>query len=330
MHQGGGRFSSASSTAEVGLCSMHRRKRLRVDLIPCEEQPNRLRCNPRRECHFKDSVEYAVCDVHNRRRNINQMKEVRKGVWECLPEHLCRQHGNTSAANARANGLPTETPFGQPFSGRRRARNERYVNDASNVMSWAPSATPLPAPSQQAQTSGSALLDEAGAHQLDSNRRLGTGRGLAAERKVWCARHGKLLYINQCEALQDSCYVCRDSSLCLSTPLDPPSTLMEKSPMEVLCIKHHTLRLADFVDLNTDKTGYQCQRGHACRISTLPTRVNLSLTKDTMPASYEANVPSQGEEEEEDLPAVQGYLSAVATDTFVPASGKETVSSFFI
>ncbi|CCW70562.1 unnamed protein product [Phytomonas sp. Hart1] len=328
MHQGGNRFSSASSTAEVGLCSVHRRKRLRADLIPWEEQPNRLRCNPRRECHFKESVEYAVCEVHNRRRNINQMREVRKGVWECLPDHLCRQHGHTGTANVRVNGLPTETPFGQPFSGRRRARNERYPSDSSNAINWAPSAAPLAAASQQVETNGGAPPDEVGGHLLDSTKRLATYRGVAVERKVRCARHGKLLYINQCEMLQDCCYVCRDSSLCLSTPLDPPSALMEKSPIEVLCIKHQSLRLAEFVDLNTDKTGYQCQRGHACRVSKLPTRVNLSLSKGSIPASHEANVLHQGEEE--DFATGQGYPSALAANTFVPSSGKETVSSFFI
>ncbi|CAD2216386.1 hypothetical protein AGDE_03234 [Angomonas deanei] len=74
------------TTVEKGFCSLHRRQRTKLDLIPLEGQPGEFRCKPQRECRHEERVQ---CNVHKRWRALHHMNEVRKGVWECKKESPC-------------------------------------------------------------------------------------------------------------------------------------------------------------------------------------------------------------------------------------------------
>lgn len=293
----------------MGFCSMHNRKRMRSDLVPWDEQSDRMRCNPRRECRLRDPVQLVTCHLHSRKRNITQMKEVRPGVWECLPNLLCRQYGNGPSGRPVTGPPPggSFAPYDRPpRSGPRGGveyGRERY--DSVAAATWAPTGGP------------GGPLDEARPRPRFPRREPGM-----AERRVLCARHGKSLYMSMCESVQDCCYTCLDSSTCLSTPLEVPTELAEKREVELLCAKHNTLRAAAFMVLNTEKNGYQCQTCHPCRGVTLTTAEVAVQPLMHSAAGEDAAVEEFG----------QGYLGparGVPTGMGQPLR-KEAVSSFFV
>lgn len=78
------------NTVETGYCAVHNKRRTRIDLIEIPDRPGQLRCNPRRECRPRPEGEPVMCSIHNKKRNITQMREVAPGVYECLPQYVCR------------------------------------------------------------------------------------------------------------------------------------------------------------------------------------------------------------------------------------------------
>ncbi|ORC88438.1 uncharacterized protein TM35_000173100 [Trypanosoma theileri] len=230
----------SKSTIEMGFCSIHRRKRTRVDLIPLNDQPGQMRCKFHKECRQRNETEMVICSLHNRRRNIHQMKEVRKGIFECQPQFACRGQfidGGVPSSNTAA----TPPQYVLPSKGSRPQQTGGVMHSTTPAsVIWAPSSN---------RTRNVGLVTSPEWSQTDH--------------KVWCAKHGKLA--SQCELLKDSCYVCYDASLCLSTPLELPSDLPLKGCKELLCSKHNALRLVDFLERTPDKMGYQCVVGHQCR-----------------------------------------------------------------
>ncbi|KAH8603420.1 hypothetical protein ERJ75_000792500 [Trypanosoma vivax] len=236
---------SSKSTFEMGFCSVHRRKRARADLTPLDEHPGQMRCKLHKECRQRTEMETVMCSLHNRRRSINQMKEVRKGVFECLPQFACRgQFSDGSVAQPSTSSSATQNamaPYHLPSRGSRPQQGGRDFQAGTTASAvWAP-------------TFGRTRVGNAAS----------TSDWTQALRKTWCAKHGKLS--SQCDLVKSCCYVCYDESVCLSTALEPPSELSTKGCKELLCSRHNALRLVDFLEFTSEKTGYQCVPGHSCR-----------------------------------------------------------------
>lgn len=222
------------SYGDQGFCYVHRKKRLRADLQSLGDGTARMRCLPSKQCR---AIELVVCRKHGRKRNIQQMREVGPREYECTREYECRPPGSGRSGH-RLGGRPVEGGSHQ-----------------SQATVWGPSA----APAGVAQSGAAAI-------------RPGVRRdrsGAAVNKQVWCVKHGKRVLSSQCTLEEECCYLCRDKSLCLSTPLDAPPDLQNRGCSEVLCQRHHTLRSTGFMELNDDKTGYQCVAGHPCRFPTL-------------------------------------------------------------
>lgn len=358
---GGDRRGGGGGIGDQGYCAMHRRKRLRADLMPWADHPGRSRCRLQKECHGAGGglgggrggggggrdrrvgmagSDMATCHLHNRRRKMNQMREVRRGVWECLPNFPCRQFGN--APNGRPTGAMATGMRGfSPFQGGRRrggggggrggrlgprfGESRRGAGggggerpDGSNAAMWAPS--------------GRAGDGTGRRHRGRKARRAGRPGTVPGDRRIWCARHGKRIFASQCEFVQDSCYICSDATQCLSTPLDAPADLLEKGCAELLCMKHHTLRSAGFVELNVEKTGYQCLAGHACRGVTLSNFEQQTAAPIDGGEAAAAAAATGDFVPESAMQPVQGFMipGAGAADPFAQHSGREAVSSFFV
>ncbi|KEG14751.1 hypothetical protein DQ04_00321200 [Trypanosoma grayi] len=219
-----------------------------------------MRCKPHKECRQRNETEMVICSLHNRRRNIHQMKEVRKGIFECLPQFACRGQFSDSTAAASTAPVPVSAPasYVLPPKGSRpqQAPGEARFTPSVNV-AWAPT-------SNRARNVG----------LVTSNDWVQT------DHKTWCARHGKLT--SQCELIKDCCHVCYDASLCLSTPLELPADLSMKGCKELLCSKHNTLRLVEFLERTLDKMGYICVAGHRCR-GTLINQQEVLSERDAHP-----------------------------------------------
>ncbi|KAF5223177.1 hypothetical protein C3747_269g38 [Trypanosoma cruzi] len=236
----------SKSTVEMGFCSVHRRKRTRVDLIPLDGQTGQMRCKFHKECRQRAEIEMVICSLHNRRRNMNQMKEVRKGIFECLPQFACRgQFNEASLPTTHAN--VSHPPHVLPPKG---SRPQQVFGEAHPALSASVTWTPT---FNRPRNAGVVISSD----------------WAQADRKTWCAKHGKLT--SQCEFIKDCYHVCYDASACLSTPLELPSELLVKGCKELLCSKHNALRLVDFLEKTPDEKGYQCAVGHRCR-GTLATR----------------------------------------------------------
>eukprot|EP00796_Vickermania_ingenoplastis_P013348 gene13348-9180_t len=229
-------YGGGQRQGDTGFCFVHRRKRLRADLMPAGDAPGRYCCLPHKLCR---SAETVVCQRHNRRRHPQQMREVGPGRWECMPDHECRP-GPPGRGGPRLGGRPRESGEGREGP------------------AWGPGA-PV-----------------AVAHPRPGVRRDRSGASLAG-RQVLCAAHGKLLPMSQCALTQDCCYICRDSSACLAIPVPAPADLtrslrsMPRARPEVLCRRHNTLRVVEFMERCDDRSGYQCAAGHPCRCATLQT-----------------------------------------------------------
>lgn len=264
--------------------------------------------------------ELALCRLHRRRRPISVMRQVGPGVYECVEGSRCRQTrdrplrgGFDRRGRMRGDQRGPSALYRVAHDRDRRRllrRGERGVLQQpqdqrfyeANALAWMPSAG--------AGASGGGGL----------RRRYGR-----VERKVWCALHGKSLPLSLCEFVQDSCYVCRDPSTCLSTPLEEDTNrLVSRNCPELLCSRHRTLRHVGFLELNEKKVAYQCVAGHACRGVTVP---HLGLDPA---AAAETKAPSAavlgGEGDDED----GVYVGARASSTFLPQTGREAVSSFFM
>lgn len=349
---GGGRGGGGMGD-DIGFCVLHGRKRQRSEMIPLDGDPGRYRCDPNRECYQKQDAEEATCHLHNRQRKVTQMREVRAGVWECLPTFLCRQFGNGQM------GVPVVAPahqdrprdsYGRAPARRgrfdRNDRNERYDRRgrqeqqqqlAEPVASpWAPNA----AGGQAGQPPGAGGAGGADAGHGDAAGPRGAARafgsrrgGYGAERKVWCARHGKHLYVSECEPVGDCCHMCTNDALCLVAPLEDSAELRHKDCRELLCARHNTLRSVVFLRLNDNKNGYNCAQGHACRWVTLP-QMGLSAPALGDDAANGGGFAMQGEEDD-GFATQEAYLgmnqgAATGGDMYVDHSGREAVSSFFV
>jgi hypothetical protein len=263
----------------------------------------------------------ALCRLHRRRRPTALMREVGPGVYECVEGSRCRQtldrplRGGLERRGRLRGGLDQRGPSalhrGVHDRDRRRPvprrgdrpgqppQDQRFYD--ANAAAWTPSAG----------------TGASGAGRV--RRRYGR-----VERKVWCALHGKSLPVNLCNFLQDSCYVCRDPSTCLSTPLEEDATrLVQRSCPELLCSRHHTLRHVGFLELNEKKVAYQCVAGHACRGVTVP---HLRQDPATVEETKAPSAAIGG-----DVDDVEGiYMGARVSNTFLPQTGREAVSSFFM
>lgn len=227
------------STVEMGFCSLHRRKRTRVDLTPLDGHSGQMRCKTHKECRLRTETETVVCALHNRKRNINQMKEVRKGIFECLPQFPCRgQFNEASGVQSHASGQHPHHAVPQKGSRPQHVAGETHVPTFGGV-TWAPTTN-----------RGKNVVA------------AGSSDWAQVDHKRWCARHGKLT--SQCELMKDCYYVCYDSSVCLSTPLEMSSDLLAKGCKELLCSRHNALRLVDFLERAPDKMSYHCIAGHRC------------------------------------------------------------------
>ncbi|ESL10746.1 hypothetical protein TRSC58_01515 [Trypanosoma rangeli SC58] len=251
----------SKSTVEMGFCSIHRRKRTRVDLMPLDGQTGQMRCKFHKECRQRVETEMVICSLHNRRRNINQMKEVRKGIFECLPQFACRGQFNEAAVSTSHAPVPHPHYVLPPKGSRpQQVFGETHSAPLTNV-NWAPAFN-------RPRTAGVVTSSD----------------WTQADHKTWCAKHGKLT--SQCELIKDCYYVCYDASACLSTPLELPSELLLKGCKDLLCSKHNALRLVDFLERTPDEKGYQCTPGHRCR----GTLVNQhdAVTEQTLQPAREA------------------------------------------
>ncbi|KAG5496121.1 hypothetical protein JKF63_02422 [Porcisia hertigi] len=268
-----------------------------------------------------DRADTVMCRLHRQRRTIRQMREVGAGVFECTEGHRCKQSGErrTGAAGGRgaADWGRSRDQRGPSFVERgagprqRQRRGERAPRppaeqryDDANAAAWAPSAG--------AGTRGGTA----------ARRRTGK-----AERKVWCTLHGKHLPASQCEFVQDCCYVCLDPSTCLATPLETPAILLTRGCTEVLCSKHHTLRSAGFMELTEKPVAYQCIAGHACRGVTVPHMGRGAGAAAAVALGGPAAMPSTMADMDDDE---EVYMGSRVVNTFLPQSGREAVSSFFM
>lgn len=247
-------------------CSVHGRKRLKVDLMSTED--GRWRCLPNKECR-----QDVVCRLHGRRRNPLQMRQVEPGVFECSPPHECRTQ--LVGQRQRLGGRPVE-------------------NAASPSMNaWAPVSSakggeegqpPYPVvPGMRRDREGGALP-----HQMPIRP--------THVKQVWCSRHGKRLPETKCVQEEELCHICSDSSECLSTPLDLPADLLGRACEVVLCSRHNALRSVGFVELSEDRSGYRCVPGHRCRYPTLLGQT--SATTQKAPFTSEKLAQSVGETRE--------------------------------
>lgn len=257
------------------------------------------------------------------------MREVTPGVWQCLDTATCKSSGSGTGVAAGQGGMMPGGGGGPVRRGGRRenrrgnygpynaggnansrrqgqrrdrsAREPRY--DYANASAWTPSA-------------GTTVV-------VGERANKGAGpRAFLAERKVWCVLHGKRLPASQCEFVQDCCYICLDSTTCLSAPLEPTTVLLDRGCAELLCSKHHTLRNTGFVDIGEKATVYHCIDGHSCRGTTLP-----HLTENNEMEQVGDGMVGAGEME--DIEDVE-YGGARVTDSFLPQSGRDAVSSFFV
>ncbi|AYU81611.1 hypothetical protein LdCL_320012000 [Leishmania donovani] len=275
--------------------------------------------NDRRE--RGDKVDTVMCRLHRQRRSARQMREVGAGVFECAEGSRCKQTGDRRIGAAGGRGADDRGRFrdqrGPSFVERgagarqRQRRGERAPRptqdqryDDANAAAWAPSA------GTGAGGGGPA------------RRRAGK-----AERKVWCALHGKHLPASQCEFVQDCCYVCLDPSTCLATPLEAPAMLLTRGCAEVLCSKHHTLRSAGFVELTEKPIAYQCMPGHACRGVTVPHMSQGAHGAAAASGGGPAAMPYAMADMDDDE---EVYMGARVANTFLPQSGREAISSFFM
>ncbi|KPI88970.1 hypothetical protein ABL78_1936 [Leptomonas seymouri] len=261
--------------------------------------------------------ESAICRLHRRQRPLSSMREVGPGVYECVEASRCRQ--------------TMDRPMRGGLERRGRVRDQRgpaslYRNpgdrDRRRPLRRGDRAGPQPQDQRFYDANASAWTPSAGAGASGGGglrRRYGR-----VERKVWCALHGKSLPVSLCEFLQDCCYVCRDPSTCLSTPLEEDTTrLVHRSCSELLCSLHHTLRHVGFLELNEKKVAYQCIAGHTCRGVTVP-----HLGQDPAAA---AEVKASSAAIEGDMDDEDGiYMGTRVANTFLPQSGREVVSSFFM
>lgn len=333
------------SSPENGYCLLHRRKRLLSDLVPMEGGARGFRCDPSRECFQRQEIEEATCHLHNRRRKVTQMREVRTGVWECLPTSLCRQFGNGPM------GVPVVAPVGGGAvgGGVGRGRDRDYLPASRKgryegpeaASPWAPTAPSRPVQLQKHAGPGEAEdPDQADGTNPYGDRVGGRDAGVLfrpsrgnLEKKVWCARHGKHLPASECDSIGDCCFICADNTLCLSTPLDDTAALQERECKELLCTRHNTLRSVAFLKLNDDRDGYQCVRGHACRGVTLP-QMQLAGA-NALDGGVDASGYAGHGEDDDGLAAQDAYLGAHhgtgAADAYGGEhAGREAVSSFFV
>lgn len=260
--------------------------------------------------------ESAICRLHRQRRPLSCLREVGFDVFECAEGSRCRQTMDRpmrgmADRRGRMRELRGPAALHRPPNERERRRQLRRGERVA----------PQPTDQRFYENNASAWTPSAGTGAgggVGPRRRYGR-----VERKVWCALHGKSLPVSLCEFMQDSCYVCRDPSTCLSTPLEEHTErLLERSCPELLCSRHHTLRHVGFVELNEAKVAYQCIAGHACRGVTVP-----HLGQDPAVAAKEkAANAAAGELEDED----NAYMSTRVTNTFLPQTGREAVSSFFM
>lgn len=270
-----------NSTVEKGYCAMHNRLRSKADLIPWDERAQAQRCKPSRECRRDEMV---FCSIHRRRRAAHQMVEEQPGVWRCKREHPCRTRNMNTNDEGRSHGH-------------------------GNGQDWFAS-----------RTDPSVREPQDSARPQRGNQREDRGGGHLATRQVRCARHGKLLNAYMCEEVQDCCFVCKDSSICLATPLDTPSYLLQHDCPELLCARHQTIRSTGFLELSAEKQEYQCLREHRCRYTTLTGRV---------PGTTETAVLQQPDQIEEEGGYFDSGVGSGFGDT-AQASGREAVSSFFV
>ncbi|KPA84564.1 hypothetical protein ABB37_01099 [Leptomonas pyrrhocoris] len=261
--------------------------------------------------------ESAICRLHQRRRPMGSLREVGAGVYECVEGSRCRQ----TMDRPMRGGLERR---GRVRDNRGPSALYRTPNDRDRLrpVRRGDRAGPPPQDQRFYDANASAWTPSAGAG-------AGGGGGVRrrygrVERKVWCALHGKSLPISLCEFLQDSCYVCRDPSTCLSTPLEEDTNrLVSGKCVELLCSLHHTLRHVGFLELNEKKVAYQCIAGHACRGVTVP-----HLGRDPAAAAEvkAPNAPAGGDVEDDD----GIYMGPRVANTFLPQNGREAVSSFFM
>ena len=230
------------TTTETGYCALHSRRRTRVDLMDWSERPGQLRCLPRKECRPRIEGEAVVCRVHNKKRNVHQMREVAPGVFECKPEHMCRliAMGVVPGGDVPPGALPGSRPYGAPTT----APSTSFAPSAQ----WAPVSVSLPSAMMQPQS-----------YAIGAS----VSAGEALPHEVWCAKHGKKILRALCDFVDEACYVCRDGSTCRSTPLDSADHLRSRRCTELLCAKHNSLRLVSFLVLKDD--GYECAANHQCR-----------------------------------------------------------------
>lgn len=284
--------TAAAAGQSIGYCALHHRKRMRSDLMPWHDQPGRSRCRGGKECRARDGQEsvgaLVLCRIHRKRRKSYQMIPVSAGVWECPAHASCTRFGVVGAAGGAGGGggayagrgrrtraasgasMPLRRAVGAgasalrraganaPGSGRRggrvwlnaaRASHTKRARDDAATASWAPvraaDATDRPRP----PAARSLLPTSDGVAAV-----RGTAR-MPMDKKVWCARHGKLLLSSQCYSVDGFCYVCYDAGFCLSTPLDAAGELMGKGCAELLCVRHRTLRSVGFLERVDDDDG---------------------------------------------------------------------------
>ncbi|KAG5470032.1 hypothetical protein LSCM4_02723 [Leishmania orientalis] len=268
-----------------------------------------------------DRGDTVLCRLHRQRRTARQMREVGAGVFECTEGTRCKQTGDRRIGAAGGRGGDDRGRMrdqrgpsfvergGGPRTRQRRAERaprpphaQRY--DDGTAAAWAPSA-------------GTGAVGSGAARR----------RTCKAERKVWCALHGKHLPASQCEFVQDCCYVCLDPSTCLATPLEAPTMLITRGCVEVLCSRHHTLRSAGFVELTEKPVAYQCMPGHACRGVTVPHMGQEASGATAGAVGGPAALPYAMADMDDDE---EVYMGARANNTFLPQSGREVVSSFFM
>ncbi|KAK7199665.1 hypothetical protein NESM_000011900 [Novymonas esmeraldas] len=272
-----------------------------------------------------DAIDGVLCRLHRQRRSIRQMREVGPGVFECLEGHRCKQAGERRLGPAGGRGGADRGRF-------RDQRGPSHIDRGADPRLRSRRGERLPhGPQDQRYDDGGAALwapssgAAGGVGGVVAAARRRTGR---AERKVWCAVHGKQLPESQCEFVQDCCYVCLDPSTCLATPLEPPATLLTRGCTEVLCSKHHTLRSTGFVELTEKPTAYQCMPGHACRGVTVPHMVQEAAAAAVATGAPAARSNAVGDLDDDEDVYMSGH--AAPTNTFLPQSGRDAVSSFFM
>lgn len=103
--------------------------------------------------------------------------------------------------------------------------------------------------------------------------------------------------------------------------------LLTRGCAEVLCSKHHTLRSAGFVELTEKPVAYQCMPGHACRGVTVPHMSQGAHGAAAASGGGPAAMPYAMADMDDDE---EVYMGARVANTFLPQSGREAISSFFM